>query len=306
MRLPHEIFSEVEIFVEGQLTIYRQNKEIIGEYSYGGDFLSVNRCECLINEFKENFEEIHIQDAVSFLSPGAYNIHHFFFEVLPVIYANKEQLRNRKVLVPSTSGGGGFFSEFNELLQLGIEIIEIPIKTLVFGRNLTVYGTFPFRIYPLQEINKIRKQILENLETIPQSAKHSLVYIGRGDTERDRRKITNESEVFKILDQSGLTYSVVRPGLLPLEQTIQQVMHAGTIIGPTGGGIFHQIWAKSLKTIIELKPIRYESMSESEEFASFFDYSYSHVPTLPDSTGFWSQANQEVDLDSFVKSLESL
>lgn len=304
LRLPKEEFSDLEIFVEGQLTVYRQKGELIGEYSYGADFLSVNRCECLINNYLESYKVIYIENAVSFLAPGSYNIHHFFFEVLPVIYANRRELRNRKVLVPSTIGGGKFFSEFNHLLNLGINFIEVPIKSIVRGKNITVYGTFPFRIYPLQKIQELRSEILEKFENSERFSSESLVYIGRGDTERNRRRITNEQQVFEILDRAGKPYTVVRPGLLTLNETIQKIMKAHTVIGPTGGALFHQIWAQDLELVMELKPIRYESMSETEELSSFLEYSYIEVPTLADTNSFWSQANQEVDLVAFAKYLK--
>lgn len=302
--LPNTEFSELEIFVEGQLTVYKHKGDLVGEYSYGGDFLSVSRCDCLISNFTDSFKNFYIDDAISFLHPGAYNIHHFFFEVLPVIYVNRNELRNRPVLVPTTSGGGKFFSEFNKLLNLNIEFIEVPLKSIVRGKNIKVYGTFPFRIYPVGVVEELRTVIWDFLSNHRITPSNSIVYVGRGDTERNRRKILNETELFKSLDQLGVNYSIVRPGLSSLQETIRELMDAELIIGPTGGALFHQIWSRNIKTLIELKPIRYESMTESEELSKFFGYNYAEIPTYPDSNEFWSHSNQNVDLQLFSKMIE--
>jgi hypothetical protein len=306
--LPAEEFTELDVFVEGQLTLYKSQGETIKEYCYGGDFLSVNRCDCLIRKYENEFREIYVNDAVSFLHPGAYNIHHFFFEVLPVIFSNRDSLVGKKVLVPATTGGGKFFAEFKALLKLEMDFVEIPINSIVRGKHITVYGTFPFRIYPTECVNEIREHIWEELKSQDTKNIKKTVYIGRGDMERDRRRILNESSALAAMDDMGLDYSVIRPGLEPLEKTIRTLMNANAIIGPTGGAMFHQVWAKNLRLLLELKPEQYQSMSESEELARIFGYEYRESPTTPDSLGFWSNSDQVIDLFEFnqrVKFLKS-
>jgi hypothetical protein len=304
--LPAEEFTELDIFVEGQLTFYKSQGETIKEYCYGGDFLSVNRCDCLITRYENEFREIFINDAVSFLHPGAYNIHHFFFEVLPVIFSNRDSLVGKKVLVPATGGGGKFFAEFKALLRLEIDFVEIPINSIVRGKSITVYGTFPFRIYPTEILNEIQEYIWGKLNFENTESAKKIVYIGRGDTERDRRRMLNESTALAVMDKVGLDYSVIRPGLEPLEKTIRTLMNASAIIGPTGGAMFHQVWAKNLSLLLELKPQQYQSMSESEELAGIFGYEYIESPTIPDSLGFWSSSDQVIDLLEFNQCIKFL
>jgi capsular polysaccharide biosynthesis protein len=116
----------------------------------------------------------------------------------------------------------------------------------------------------------------------------------------------NESTALAVMDKVGLDYSVIRPGLEPLEKTIRTLMNASAIIGPTGGAMFHQVWAKNLSLLLELKPQQYQSMSESEELAGIFGYEYIESPTIPDSLGFWSNCDQVIDLLEFNQCIKFL
>jgi hypothetical protein len=220
---------------------------------------------------------------------------------------NREALKGRTVLVPTTQGGGNFFSEFNELLNLRVNFVQVPVGSVIRGTNIEVFGNFPFRIYPIEVIQKIRN-IVWNLPSMKQNGDSfgEIVYIGRGDLERDRRKIKNENEIFNILRDDGIEFSVVRPGLLPLSETIRKVLNAKVVIGPTGGALFHHIWSKNLETFIELKPKLYESMSESEEISKFFEFSYHESPTHPESNRFWSHDDQIADLGAFKELIRTL
>ena len=183
----------------------------------------------------------------------------------------------------------------------------MPVGSVIRGTNIEVFGNFPFRIYPI-EVIQIMRNIAWNLPSMKQKGEmfSEIIYIGRGDMERDRRKIKNESEIFERMMDRGIEFSVIRPGLLPLNETIKKVMNAKVVIGPTGGALFHHIWSKNLETLIELKPKLYESMSESEELSNFFEFSYRESPTHPESNRFWSHDDQVADLDAFKELIRTL
>ncbi len=304
--LPFETFRKIEIFQEGQLTVYRAEGVLVGEYSYGADFLSVNRCDCLLDSYKKNFRTLSVEGAVSFLSPGSYNIHHFFFEVLPVIYAHRKTLRGRRVLVPGTQGGGRFYAEFNKLLGLEIDFVQVPLNSRVIGSDIDVYGTFPFRIYPVELIEEIREEIWRKLKNFSPPSKDSIIYLGRGDLERNRRKIINEVDLFEALQTLGKTVKVIRPGLENLQNTIISLMFAREIIGPTGGALFHLLWSQNLEVFHELKPLEHQSMSESEELSEIFTFSYSTSETIStDPSVFWSLSDQSVDIEGLISNLSN-
>ncbi len=70
---------------------------------------------------------------------------------------------------------------------------------------------------------------------------NSIVCFGIEDTEIGRMEILNEIELFKNLDQRGMIYSILRPLLNALQQTLRKLIDAVLVVRPTGSALRKQI-----------------------------------------------------------------
>jgi len=291
-----EHFKELEVFYEGQLTVYRSSGKNISEHSGGQDFISVNECNCAISRMNNFTNIFEFNDVVLCTSIGSYNIHVFIFEILPAIWLFRDLLQNKTIVIGGQENSF-FMKEIFEMLDLDINLVIVPVQSKINATNSSILGWFPGRIYPIQIIKEIRKYVsnkfLNNKENL-----NKVTYLGRGDLERDRRKIVNEIEFIHILENSFGNINIIRPGLIPLAQTVKTLISTSIIIGPTGGALANLIWAPKLEKFIELKPMNYFSVSETEELSKMLDFKYMEVPTLALEEVYWSNSDQEIILDS--------
>jgi hypothetical protein len=245
------------------------------------------------------------------LADSGYNIFHYIWEHLTSLYEHREFLGDKESLVIGSSDQGP--STFNEpllrLLGINCKVTQIPLRSRVNLKDTTYLGSFPYRVYPIELVQEIVEEILQNLKfSLPQSngGGMEVVFLGRGDAERNRRHILNEAEALDVIRQFHPQVRVVRGGLLALSETINLIRQARLIIAPSGGSNVHHIWAQNLEGFIEIVPTALPGVSEFEETTRLFGVHYEKAVSESIIEGgglYWTAQDQNVDLRSLRSAL---
>ena len=288
--------DQIELEMGGQESRMTQNDKTLLEYSFGHVVCHENESS---NRIYKSENSVSTFEGVIFTAHiGSYNIHHFFLEVLPVLWQHRNIIKG-KTLIVTGSSDSRFVEEIVKLLDLELKIQIVPIGSLCRFMDSLYLDFIPFRVYPTEILNQIKSHLWEKLEIekieLNDESASEVLYIGRGDLARNRRKIVNEDQLIKYLESNFGRVRIIRPALMNLEETIRLVGEAKIIAGPTGGALSHLIWARNISQFIEIVPETYPGDTESFEFAKLFSFKYfslnSRNTTL---TTYFSSSDQEV------------
>jgi capsular polysaccharide biosynthesis protein len=277
-----EIESRISLLAHASLHQDGQNSILI-ESGRVDDVNSIGHVVCCdplkkIRQMRsKNPKVFQLNGVVVTTHPGSYNYHHFVFELLPAIWLHRKFLSGKQIVI-STSGDSGFVQELIDLLGLNLTVIQVPLNNICHLEDSYVLDFFPFRVYPLELINQIRRKILSSIEInqIFEFGKkdNSTIYLGRGDRTRNRRQIINEEELMNYLRIRFGDLNVIRPGLSNTKENISRLVSAKHIIGPTGGALANLIWVKNLELVTEIIPESYPGDTESFELAQLLGFKY--------------------------------
>ena len=238
------------------------------------------------------------------LQGGGYNLHHYLFEILPSMIIYRDLLERRKEILVGSTSGSHFIHELNDILDLRLNIKEIPINSRFHLDSFDVLGHFLFRVYPIEILQKIREKIFCTNLTVRSDSK--VVFIGRGDNERNRRHLTNEPDVLNLLKFKFKNVDLLRPALSSMANTIGNLRNAKIIVGQTGGALANLMWAENLEQFIELVPRDYHGTTEAEELSKLLGFEYKCVFTENFVPGNWRYENQVCDLSELASIIDSI
>ena len=219
---------------------------------------------------------------VAVVSDSGYNIHQFIWEHLPAIHLFRDIVaeHGRLLVGVSDEGPHAFVRPLLALVGLDVEVVTLPLHSRVSLYDTTVLGTFPFRVYPMDLVTQVRDLVLSNVAggtRKPPHVSRSAVFLGRGDAERNRRKLGNETAVLNVLRATWPELKTIRSALCPLEATIESLRGCRILVGPTGGALAHALWATELEHLVELVPEEYPGTTEAEEASELLGFRYHRV-----------------------------
>ena len=278
--IPYWEYSDCDVTYTGQLTYFvDRNSNYLPNLSIGQESLLLD------------FPDVRNQISASMRDLGS------FSNVAVCLQGLK---RRDKILLGATNGSK-FLYELIDLLNLNTKIQEVPVNSRFYLDNFDILGHFLFRIYPIGLIQQIREIVLRSQLDI--ASNDSVVFMGRGDNERNRRNLSNEADVVGLLNSKFRNLEILRPALSTLTTTINKVKSAKIIVGQTGGALANLIWAEKLEHFVELVPIDYHGTTEAEELSKLFGFKYSSIYTQNFNPGNWRFQSQICDLEDLRKLL---
>lgn len=262
--------------MSGQRTKLVERGQILKEHSYGHLFCC-GESNCQTVKTPPVSRLLNYSNVVFTAHTESYNIHHFILEILPVLWMYRESIRG-KSLVLMSSHDSRFAQEIIDLLDLELTVITVPIGSICNFEDSVYLETIPFRVYPKQILMEIQNYIWRKLSikhSRQQSGKVSeVLFLGRGDESRNRRKLVNEPDFLRYLEKEFDRVTVIRPALMHLQDTIKMIGEAQVIVGPTGGALSNIIWARNILKFIEIVPETYPGDTESQELSKLFSFEY--------------------------------
>ena len=242
-------------------------------------------------------------------SDSGYNLHHFLWEHLPAAYLYRDVVKDAgRILVGmSQRTPHPFVEPLLRLIGVGVPVDRMQIHSNVRVENSTFIGTFPFRVYPVDLVLEVRDLVLSRTHNVTTLTGSEVVFLGRGDEERNRRKLVNEDAVLRTIQERWPSLTILRSALTPLSETIEIMRNCKVLIGPTGGALAHILWATEVEYVIELVPHEYPGTTETEEASHMLGFQYHKVPThrrSDVSRGRWVEVDQYADLKSVHASLQ--
>ena len=290
--------QDTRVDYSGALTVLSDlnTGEVLKEFCYGVDSSIVNYPAGLL-EFQSSLkQEFHFENAAACLPGGGYNLHHFLFEILPVLLAFKSELQDYDSLILGSTPGATFLSEINQILGLVENLTLVPINSSIQIGKLANITAVPFRIYPVDFIYEIRELMLDKCGADHHNIS-AVVFIGRQDNDRNRRSLVNEPEVLQHLELIYGNVQVIRPGITKISDTVKAIRDARILIGPTGGNLTHLIWAANLELFVEIVPNGYPGNTETQELSEILGFEYVRVDSNSIQNEEWVYSDQECQLE---------
>jgi capsular polysaccharide biosynthesis protein len=176
--------------------------------------------------------------------------------------------------------------EADDLIQWNTSIAKVD--TLVIPSVRRAYN--PGQLSPVDYSwlrNKMQSAVRERVDMTQFSSK---VYISRDDA--DRRRVTNESELFGELEKHG--FERYQLEYMDTAETIALMMQADIIVGPHGAGLTDIIYASDAD-VVELSK---ETPNSRAYFtlANQVGLDYHHVPGKSDGTDIVAPVQSVVDI----------
>jgi Glycosyltransferase 61 len=253
----------------------------------------------------ETFTPMAFSHGAAVLADSGYNIHHFLWEHMPAIWLHADLVRERSRLML----GMGDFSEVAfapallRLLGLDIPVTPMPLHSRVTLEDVTALGTFPFRVYPVDLVSDCVDRIRGAVAAAAVPSEE-VIFLGRGDRERNRRALVNEDAVIEQLRSAWPDLLVVRPALQPVDLTVAQMRRCRVLVGPTGGALAHALWAPRLELAVEIVPHGYPGVTETQEAAEMLGFDHVAVRSdQVDDDRSWVNADQRCRLEDLSETL---
>lgn len=287
--------DRAQVYFEGQDSILIKEGAINAEFSVGTGVSRLENCNCLINAYENSFAQYRFNDVIFSMQLGMYNFHHFLLEVFPVIWLYREDFRG-KTFVISSSGDSRFVEEIFRFFEIDIKVELIPLRAKCHISNAMLLSHLPNRIYPVELLKEIRdfafRKIASRLEN-SKLVENPTIFLGRGDSSRNRRHLLNEDELISYLKINLGSVEVVRPAMVDFRNLTLSLNNATTVIGVTGGALANILWARKMGEFIELVPQNYPGSTESEELSKIFDFKYTKILTSQvQENEFFANSNQ--------------
>lgn len=187
------------------------------------------------------------EQLVSLVSPCSYCFYHWMLDSLPKIIIAEHLGYRSKYLVP--------YSEMNCWVEETFELLGISTsRTLKVQDNFTranvafipTYLSGKYIDQYMEIAKEMRHRFLANIKN-PQVGSERL-YVPRRMPIKGRN-ITNEEEVYKVLQRYG--FVEFQPEKLSIQEQIEQVAHAGVLLGPHGSGMLHSFFMPLGSILIE-------------------------------------------------------
>lgn len=225
------------------------------------------------------------------------NYYHWMCEWLPRAYALHKYHYDGTYILPAHFMNAAFITEPLKILGIPYAVVDQKAGNS-FEELITVHSE-PLRAYINPFLQKeLRSRIFEKLGISHQTGTKK-IYISRGRAKY--RKIENEAEVLKIVEDAG--FEVIFPEDLNFEQQVRLFSQASHLVGIHGAGHTNMMFMPAGSKVMEIR----NSEIDSQPFcfwrlANIFDLCWSYFQAKPVTVAS-NFDNVIVDIDSFNKEL---
>ena len=133
------------------------------------------------------------------------------------------------------------------------------------------------------------------------------IYLGRNDVDkfRNRRKIINEKSVLKVIKKKYSDLKVIRPGFIPVIETIKYIYNCERLFSPLGTQlVLNSLFAKNLKLIFEMVPEKYYGFTTAQLVSKFKNSMYKKSITHNVKPGWPLYTNQKANIRDLKKKIK--
>jgi capsular polysaccharide biosynthesis protein len=175
----------------------------------------------------------------------AINYFHWMTEMLPRIVAMKYHHPLIPVVIPSNYLKYPFIVESLDLLKVDVKIVEVR-QSLKIDR---LYITAIPHVGRFNEglMHFFRDKFIQNFT--PSTHPNRLIYITRGKARR--RRVSNEDEVFELLESRGFEKVTLED--LHLKDQVRLFQEANVVVANHGAGLTNIMFMQKGQSVIELK-----------------------------------------------------
>jgi hypothetical protein len=249
-----------------------------------------------------------LQRAISLVNVSQYNYFHFASQTLPSLALMRDQISDTlPVMLGGWHPGGNAFSR--ELMK--ILFPELNVIFLQVGQALTInelHGIPPLttNIFEPCGLELIRERARSTSAGAGTPKSPSVVYLARGDNERNRRRLSNEAEVIALLERKWPDIQVLAPGRMPVIEQMRAVAGAEIIIGLHGAQLTNMIWAPRSATVIEIIPDDMESGSVFATLTRALGLNYRESESTGIMGAHWSVSDQTAVLHTLATAVQGI
>ncbi len=227
------------------------------------------------------------------------NYFHWVTDVLPklIIAKEKKLLKNKTIILPN------YKSQFqlDSIKKITKNVVynntyskDLIVKNLLYVSELHLSG-YPRKIY----LKKIRSKFARDYNFTKKPIK---IYISRSNS--DRRKLTNESKLIKILKKKK--FKILKMEKINFDDQINYCLRASIIISLHGAGLTNLIWMKKKTKLIEIRGSEDKNLNPYFVMSKHLGIKYYYFLAKKNFLSyFFSHQNYELDIKSFLKEFKS-
>lgn len=179
------------------------------------------------------------------LQDWANNYFHWMTEILPRIVAMKHQHPSIPVVIPSNYLNYPFIVE-------SLELLKIDIKTFDVRQSLKINKLYAIDVPHVGRFNEglmhfFRDKFMYNVT--PGYHPQRLIYITR--CKARRRRVSNEDEVFRLLENNGFEKVILED--LHVKDQIKLFQESKVVVASHGAGLTNIMFMQKEQAVVELK-----------------------------------------------------
>ena len=278
-----------------------------------GDFLKLNSISRykIIKKFflfiyyfyffitKKSYSKKVINNGIIIHDRHSNNYFHWVTDVLPklIIAQQKKLLKDRIIILPN------FKSRFqlDSIKKISKNLIfnsssekDIIVKNLLYVSDLHLSG-YPRKTY----LKKLQSIFVRDFNA---NRKPIKIYISRSNS--DRRKLTNESNLIKILKKKN--FKILKMEKLKFYNQIKYCSRASIIISLHGAGLTNLIWMKKKTKLIEIRGSEDKNLNPYFVMCKHLGIKYYYFLTEKNFLSyFFSHQDYKLDIKKFLKEFKS-
>jgi hypothetical protein len=249
-----------------------------------------------------------VAEATTLLNVSQYNYFHFLAQSLPSLASMQSRLPKS---VPVTMGGefstGNLFgAQLMHLLFPELQFNFLHVGYSLYADCMTSIPPITTNLFEPTGIELVRDRGRFVVSRDQAKSGSGVVYLARGDQERNRRRLINEHEVIALLRKKWPALDVFVPGLMTVEEQIFALANSQVIIGLHGSQLTNIMWAPPNASVIEIIP---DDLDTSDLFAALgkvlgLNYFAARSTGIDDS--HWSVTDQVADLEGISTILKHI
>jgi len=249
-----------------------------------------------------------LQRAISLVNVSQYNYFHFASQTLPSLALMLDQISGSVPVILGGwhAGGNAFSRELIKLLFPGVDAIFLQVGQALSIDELRGIPPLTTNIFEPGGLELVREKGRSTFVDARTTKSPDVVYLARGDNERNRRRLSNEAEVIALLERKWPDIQVLAPGRMPVIEQMRAVAGAEIIIGLHGAQLTNMIWAPRSATVIEIIPDDMESGSVFATLTRALGLNYRESESTGIMGAHWSVSDQTAVLHTLATAVQGI
>jgi capsular polysaccharide biosynthesis protein len=186
-----------------------------------------------------------LRDAVVALQRNSSNYFHFLTEVMPSLMTWQNNLHENDTIAVASAP---FASSLLQLAGFKQRVSLLRQPASIRATNVKLLRMLPVGYFNPALLRELSRRVVRSVN--PGNAGHEVLFLTRA--RRDRRNLTNESEVLEMVRQRFPNVDVVIPGELAVEDQVRRCHSARIVIASHGAHAANLLWSDRLEQFVEL------------------------------------------------------